>query len=160
MGTWLPCREKEVYSESLFLISCFHGDPLGRHFVFLAFQAKGEQEFINHLQDSDTKAFLISRTNFWWWTSYPASCRNSVSIFTSEISSVLMFVSPEPALCQKHETTMKVCRRVHLCYLQMKHYNTKLLSRLEDRGKWLCSRTMALHVCTLKILTTAYFRHK
>lgn len=111
MGTWLPCREKEVYSESLFLISCFHGDPLGRHFVFLAFQAKGEQEFINHLQDSDTKAFLISRTNFWWWTSYPASCRNSVSIFTSEISSVLMFVSPEPALCQKHETTMKVCRR-------------------------------------------------
>lgn len=52
-------------------------------------------------QNAHVESTVWSLTSFWWWTSYPESCRNSASIFTSDISSVLTLVSPEPALHHK-----------------------------------------------------------
>lgn len=59
----------------------------------LAPKFRNNQQFTAHVQST-----ICSLTSFWWCTSYPESCRNSASIFTSDTSSVLTLVKPEPAL--------------------------------------------------------------
>ena len=105
----LAALQTKELDEKILSFLGFHDDPISRCYIFvfnLFLSWTGGPGWTSIDKPSGKtewrKGQSILRTSFWWWTSYPESCRNSASIFTSEISSVLMFVSPEPASHHKH----------------------------------------------------------
>lgn len=83
----------------------------------LAPKFRNNQQFTPQVQST-----ICSLTSFWWCTSYPESCRNSASIFTSDTSSVLTLVKPEPAL-QHSDIPLKSSFQSHSAYLH--HYRSR-----------------------------------